>query len=161
SRTSAAGLEEERRLLFVGITRTERFLALSYSRSRTVNGSARESRGSLFLTDLEGLEVVRPASAAVGPKRGIKASRYYQPGKKPELPLSDPVRTILQSHSKTEEKGSHPFGIGKRVHHPSLGPGRVEKLFTMQGKERVMVQFEGGPRLNMDIELSNLKPSTA
>ena len=50
SRISAEGLEEERRLLFVGITRAERFLALSFCRSRTVNGTARENSPSLFLS---------------------------------------------------------------------------------------------------------------
>jgi DNA helicase-2/ATP-dependent DNA helicase PcrA len=160
SRASAAGLEEERRLLFVGITRAERFLALSLSRSRTVNGSARENRRSLFLADLEGLEAVRPGSAAVEPQRGIRASGYYPPGKRPAPSSPDPVRTNLPLPSKIEERDGHPFGIGKLVHHPILGPGRVEKFFTLQEKERVIVQFDGGPRLNMDIELSNLKPST-
>lgn len=160
SRASDAGLEEERRLLFVGITRAERFLALSFSRSRTVNGSARENRPSPFLADLEGLEAVRPGSAAWEPQRGIKTPRHYPSGKRPAPPSPAPVRTILPSPSKTEEKDSHPFGKGKRVHHPTLGLGRVEKLFTLQEKERVIVQFEGGPRLNMDIELSKLKSST-
>ena len=158
--TDEAGVEEERRLLFVGITRAERFLALSFARSRTVNGSARENRRSPFLADLEGLEAVRPGSAAWEPQREIKASRYYPSGKRPAPPSPDPVRTILPPHSKTEKEDSHPFGKGKRVHHPTLGLGRVEKLFTLQKKERVIVQFEGGPRLNMDIELSKLKPST-
>jgi len=160
SRASAAGVEEERRLLFVGITRAERFLALSLSRSRTVNGSARENRRSPFLADLEGLEAVRPGSAAWEPQREIKASRHYPSGKRPASPSPGPVRSILPPHSKTEKENSHPFGKGKRVHHPTLGLGRVEKLFTLQEKERVIVQFEGGPRLNMDIELSKLKPST-
>ena len=160
SRASAEGLEEERRLLFVGITRAERFLALSLSFRRTVNGTARDNSPSLFLADLEGLEVVPPYAAAVRPRRVTKASVYSPPDKKPAHPSPDPVRTIPQPHSKPEKEDSRPFGKGKRVHHPTLGPGRVEKFFTLQEKERVIVQFDGGPRLNMDIELSNLEPAT-
>ncbi len=165
SRASDAGMEEERRLLFVGITRAEKFLSLSLSRSRTVNGLAREHRRSIFLADLEGLEVVRPDPAFWRPKRGMKASGRYPSGKRPATPTPPPppsesVRTVFQPRPTEKQKeSSHPFGKGKRVDHPTLGPGRVEKLFTEQEKERVIVQFEGGPRLNMDIELSNLKPA--
>jgi len=162
SRISAEGLEEERRLLFVGITRAEKFLALSFSRSRTVNGSARENGPSLFLADLEGLEEVRPVARIKGLPKGLGSLEYYPAGKTPKQPPIGSVHTELRSTSKTkvEEKDNNPFGPGKRVHHPTLGLGLIEKYFTQHGRDRVMVQFESGPRLNMEIELSNLKPST-
>jgi DNA helicase-2/ATP-dependent DNA helicase PcrA len=157
SRNSAAGLEEERRLLFVGITRAERFLALSLSRSRTVNGASRENSPSPFLANLEGLEEVRPLAWSV-PSRQSIGSLDYPSVKTPTItaPISVDTRNSTQSNVHKEDK--NPFGAGKRVHHPTLGTGRVEKYFTQEGKERVMVQFESGPRLNMDIELSNLRP---
>lgn len=52
SRENSAQLEEERRLLFVGITRAEKFLQLSYARRRTIRGSLRTAAPSEFLMEL-------------------------------------------------------------------------------------------------------------
>ena len=64
-------LEEERRLLFVGVTRAERFLALSHALSRAIHGGPRPAVPSSFLRNLTGLEVVStvpfPASHAEAP----------------------------------------------------------------------------------------------
>jgi DNA helicase-2/ATP-dependent DNA helicase PcrA len=160
SRVTIEGLEEERRLLFVGITRAERFLALSLSRSRTVNGLSKENYPSQFLSDLEGLEAVRSLKTPVGAQRGVGSLGYLSTARTTFKPGPSTSRAEVQPPSKIEGEDNNPFGKGKRVEHPTLGPGRVEKYFTSQGKERVMVQFESGPRLNMEIKLSNLKPST-
>ena len=76
----------------------------------------------------------------------------------PKQATPGPVRAEPQPPPKTVEEDKNPFSKGKHVHHPTLGLGCIEKFFTLQGKERVMVQFESGPRLNLDIELSDLKP---
>lgn len=52
SKEDPAQLEEERRLLFVGITRAERFLQLSYARRRTMRGQLRPAAPSHFLVEL-------------------------------------------------------------------------------------------------------------
>ena len=45
-------LEEERRLLFVGITRAEQYLQLTYARRRTMRGQLRPAAPSHFLIEL-------------------------------------------------------------------------------------------------------------
>jgi DNA helicase-2/ATP-dependent DNA helicase PcrA len=192
SQASADGLEEERRLLFVGITRAEKLLSLSLARSRTVNGLSKDHGPSRFLAGLEGLEVTRPVlsfglSAGVKegasvPRRGISASsgglsrrgflggRGGIPaeitegpvpagGQRTPKPTTLPYDHPLPKEKTADQKDSRPFGEGKRVHHPTLGPGRVEKCFSLDGKDRVIVKFDSGPRLNMDAKLANLKPS--
>jgi DNA helicase-2/ATP-dependent DNA helicase PcrA len=146
SQASEEGLEEERRLLFVGITRAEKILSLSLAGSRMVNGLSKNSGPSRFLAGLQGLEVVRPA-LRFGPSKGKRGG----------FPL------LFDRSGPMEETGDqpagHPFVEGRRVHHPTLGPGRVDKFFSADGVERVIVKFDSGPRLNMDIKLANLKPA--
>ncbi|HET9570026.1 MAG TPA: UvrD-helicase domain-containing protein [Bacteroidales bacterium] len=50
---SEKDLEEERRLLYVAITRAERICVLSYSKSRFRNGTSNFTRPSRFLKDLD------------------------------------------------------------------------------------------------------------
>lgn len=52
SQDSAAGIEEERRLLYVAITRAKRYCMMSYAASRMINGQTTASRPSRFLTDI-------------------------------------------------------------------------------------------------------------
>lgn len=47
------GLEEERRLCYVGITRAKKKLILTYAKSRMVNGDRRESKLSRFVSEID------------------------------------------------------------------------------------------------------------
>jgi len=61
-------LEEERRLLFVGITRAEQELYLSFARQRMQNGSMRTTIASQFLLEIPRESVLcHDASVSVGP----------------------------------------------------------------------------------------------
>ena len=64
-----AALEEERRLLYVGVTRARRWLALSWALSRSAGGR-RSRRRSRFLHGLvpQGPPVVRPAGSTAQPR---------------------------------------------------------------------------------------------
>ena len=182
SQSSSDDLEEERRLLFVGITRAERFLSLSLAGSRTVNGMMRDSHPSRFLNGLEGIEFdipnfgfgSRPTSSERIFSRSGKGYGFdsevsaFAPGsavsknkKRGSRPITLPFDRPSSEEKAPEMEDNRPFAEGKRVQHPTLGPGRVEKFFSKDGKDRVIVKFDNGPRLNMDIRLSNLKLSKA
>ncbi len=57
------GLEEERRLLFVGITRAEQVLTLSMAHNRTQNGQTQAAIQSRFIRHMESIERVGGMSA--------------------------------------------------------------------------------------------------
>ena len=63
-------IEEERRLLFVGITRAERFLQLSYAKMRTFRGSFSPMAPSFFLVELP-----RDAMNIVGAAKDLAFAR--------------------------------------------------------------------------------------
>ncbi|MFN3596875.1 MAG: ATP-dependent helicase [Rubricoccaceae bacterium] len=67
-------LEEERRLLYVGVTRAERLLFLSYARSRYRYGDQQPAIRSRFLDELEGLGDVLRTEA--GGRFQTRAGRF-------------------------------------------------------------------------------------
>jgi superfamily I DNA/RNA helicase len=59
-----AGIAEERRLLFVGMTRARTHLVLSWAARRTVRGEVRDTRPSRFLSDLPDVLLERTSRVA-------------------------------------------------------------------------------------------------
>ena len=60
--TSPEDLEEERRLCYVGITRAQKKLYLSYAKSRHVHGMEQLSKPSIFLRELPNSAITRESS---------------------------------------------------------------------------------------------------
>jgi DNA helicase-2/ATP-dependent DNA helicase PcrA len=141
-------LEEERRLLFVGITRAERFLALSHAWTRRGYGSTKPASLSVFLRGLTGLErVVSPfLTDAFGTRGGRMIAEPVRPAAGRERPSTGP----------TEAEG--PFVKGRRIRHPALGTGLIENAFPGGTAGRAVVLFDRGGRLTLDLSLAGLEP---
>ncbi len=169
-RSAEAGrdVEEERRLLFVGITRAESFLAFSHAQTRTAWGGPRQASLSPFLRGLTGIEtVIAPFltngfSDGGGPEPAPPAARYADE----RAGASGPGPGIV--HAGTDGRpaapcggpgdGTAPFRAGQRVRHPAIGSGRIEKVMTDGPGGRVIVCFENGARLTMDLGIARLEP---
>ena len=114
------GMEEERRLAFVAMTRAEKRLYLSEARGRNIDGSPRYP--SRFLLDIapELLEHTEP------PEEGlVKEARDY----------------IAVSEQFLPDKEPETFAVGQRVRHPIMGPGTVVGVDTNKGAH--LVRFDG------------------
>ncbi len=114
---SLAGLEEERRLCYVGFTRAKNLLFLSYAQDRLYYGRHRVFAPSRFLRSIPQELLMRESSLrereAVAPRPG--------PGEAPE------------------EEGWKP---GDRVTHPVFGPGMVKALEGTGSTLKVRVRFD-------------------
>ncbi len=141
-------LEEERRLLFVGITRAERFLALSHARTRTGYGDKKPASLSVFLRGLGGLErIASPfASGFFEADRGRGVSEPSSPAAGRPHPSAAPAEAF------------GPFVKGRRVRHPALGTGVIENVGPGGAAGRAVVQFDRGGRLTLDLGLAGLEP---
>lgn len=127
-------LEEERRLFYVGITRAQETLYLSYAEEREVYGKREYTRESRFLADVppDLLEEVS-AFGSAGPAVVIRPARPAEEKK----PLSV---------FKGGEKVRHPrFGQGTVV--AALG-GEVTVHFPGVGLKKLAVQFAGLERID-------------
>ena len=114
------GMEEERRLAFVAMTRAEKRLYLSEAKGRNIDGSPRYP--SRFILDIspELLEYTEP------PEEGlVKEARDY----------------IEASERYLPEKQAEAFTIGQRVRHEIIGPGTVVDIDTVKGAH--IVRFDG------------------
>ena len=107
------GMEEERRLAFVAVTRAEKRLYLSESAGRSFDGAPKYP--SRFLLDIgeENLEYTKPPRADL-----IADAREYIAHSERFLP---------------EKAAENAFPVGTRVKHAILGEGTVEELDLERG----------------------------
>ena len=119
-------LEEERRLAYVGITRAQRRLVLSYAESRRLHGMETYGRPSRFLTELprESLVEVRPKA---------QVSRPTSFGRSAE--------SFLAERAGDGGAGGS-FRMGQRVAHALFGEGVVMGLEGRGEHAHVQVNFE-------------------
>lgn len=123
ARTSPDELEEERRLCFVGITRAEHQLILSYAKRRTLMGRSERTMLSPFLGEMprDMLDIVDHDPLSTSPHFG----GLSQDGLDDDNPLTDDLQ----------------FYEGQRVKHPVFGVGTVKEINNMGKHTRAKVNF--------------------
>ena len=134
-------LEEERRLCYVGMTRAERKLCLTYAESRRLyGGSDRYSTPSRFLRELppDRVEEVRLRGRVSRP--GLRVPPRRRAG-------SEPIRD--------ETNG---LRLGQRVQHPKFGEGVVLTYEGQGAHARVQVNFEAAGSKWLVVAYANLVP---
>ena len=127
------GLEEERRLMYVAITRARNRLYLSHSQTRMLHGQTRYNLKSRFFDELPetALKWITPKQAGFGsgftPKKawGEAASPTFS---SPPVPLQ-----------KTQS--GHGLRSGMRVFHTKFGEGKVLTLEGSGDEARAQVSF--------------------
>ncbi len=120
------GLEEERRLCYVGITRAREELILSYAETRTLHGREDHREISRFIKEIPAglLNEIRP-----GGDTFLSAGRAGQP----------------VYHDRSPSAGR--FRLGQRVNHSKFGEGTVTNLEGAGAHARIEVNFaEAGPK---------------
>jgi DNA helicase II / ATP-dependent DNA helicase PcrA len=160
------GLEEERRLAYVGITRAEELCTISFTANRRVYGQWQSQLPSRFIDELpeEHVDVLTPPGlygggfGAVGgmssklEERASRADAYNSPGWK-RMQAQGSTRSV---HSPSEARGLtidstaiSTFTQGDRVFHQKFGYGYVmgiegDKLdieFEHAGSKKVVAKF--------------------
>jgi DNA helicase-2/ATP-dependent DNA helicase PcrA len=119
-------LEEERRLLFVGITRAKSGLYISYARYRTVRGQTLRAIPSRFLFEL-GQEI----------KENSDEDEYYD------------------DDTDCFESETH-FEPNQLVRHQIFGLGRIKKYIDMGQNSVVVVKFNSGQTKSLMVQYANL-----
>jgi DNA helicase II / ATP-dependent DNA helicase PcrA len=134
------GMEEERRLFYVGITRAKDKLYLIRAIQRGGRGAAEETYPSRFLDDV-------PADLLIGKSRTGRSIH----GRAPETLWS--LRSRPQAASVIEIK----FRAGTHVRHPVWGEGIVLDSRIQDDDEIVDVVFESVGIKRLSASLANLK----
>jgi DNA helicase II / ATP-dependent DNA helicase PcrA len=160
-------LEEERRLLFVGITRAERELYLSHCRVREFRGQRQATIPSCFLGELPGdAMTVRDLTGGETP-----LSNPIPPRPRVEWPKSvaKPSEFRLMTASDLLPGGTKPtalpsaealgaFQPGVSVMHPEYGIGRIVSVDGAGPNRKGKVAFTLGGERTFILAKSPLKP---
>ena len=156
--TGLKGVEEERRLAYVGITRAEEHCTISFAANRRVYGSWQSQMPSRFIDELpaENVEVLTPPglyASNTGPSANpfasdledaaARADAYDSPGwrrmqaRTKDRGLSQPKesRNIV-----IDAQAISSFALGDRVHHAKLGYGAI---IGIEG-DKLSIVFENG-----------------
>ena len=100
------GLEEERRLCYVGITRAERDLYLTYARTRNVFGARNYGLRSRFITEI-------PVGLTDHEEQPLRAQNGFR------------ARATSWSSQVADEPAAIAYGLGDDVVHAAFGEGVV------------------------------------
>jgi DNA helicase II / ATP-dependent DNA helicase PcrA len=134
--TDVDGLEEERRLCYVGATRAMKQLYFTYAEQRRLHGVDSYGTPSRFIREIpaELLEEVRPR---------IQVSR----------PIYAPRR-----HALDEAPAAGGIRLGQRVRHGKFGEGVILELEGQGSHARVQVNFERQGTKWLMVAYANLEP---
>jgi len=123
------GLEEERRLCYVGITRAMKQLYISYAEQRRLHGMDSFGTPSRFIAEIpeDLIEEVRPRIQVSRPMLG-GAYRPPQPAGQFRAPREEPAAPGIR--------------LGARVRHGRFGDGVILNLEGQGPQARVQVNFE-------------------
>lgn len=162
---SSTDIEEERRLLFVGMTRAKQEVYLSQALDRSLHGQRRATIRSAFLDEIELKDVDLTRTQKLSKSTGIPERLKRHPGARPEgQPLLMTAADLLKGNKKaatlpgvgTEEQSL--FSIGMRVRHPEYGPGTVTELGGTPRRATVSVAFRGDEKKTFVVDKCPLQP---
>ncbi|WP_416674799.1 DNA helicase PcrA [Egbenema bharatensis] len=132
-------IEEERRLCYVGITRAQERLFLSYARERRLYGSREPASPSLFLGELPKDLLLGSVVNAI-PKR-----------------MTTPVREIRQQAEDAPGTHADDWSVGDRIMHKAFGEGKVTHIFGAGNKICLAIKFPGLGQKIIDPKITSLQ----
>jgi len=141
----AAGLEEERRLMYVAITRARERLYLTLAQSRMLHGQTRYAMRSRFLDEIpeqhlkwltprEGRAPAASDNWSMGAYR--RADAYGRP------PTGTAAARAPRSVTTGVTVGEQHFRIGQGVRHAKFGEGTIIGLSGMGQDSQAQIQFK-------------------
>ncbi len=165
SRDSMAALEEERRLMYVALTRAEKNCIITYAQSRFRNGQVTYSNPSRFISDIDPQFLTTGSKDSTGsdykpkqtPTRTFVNSPRPNPYRNPAPPRSE-TRTVPPQGFKPYSKDAPPATVtaadgdyvlhsaselteGCMIEHNRFGEGVITNIDTSSGDAKIDVDF--------------------
>lgn len=171
SMDSLAQIEEERRLLYVAITRAKETCVILFAGSRFRNGQTVLTRPSRFISELDprylkmvssvnideanGDKFINPVANYNSLKKDYNPSRAFSSGKFSDFGTSSSrpdygriaVNKMNRLDASKTAQGIKPLHtpdeleIGMKIEHPKLGHGTISAIGNVQGEPSITVDF--------------------
>ena len=141
-------LEEERRLLYVAITRAEQECYLTYAGQRWKNGQVNFSNPSRFLKDIDRRYLQQLSAASTQPSPWLEAlpkieSSPYVP--KPPVARTTPanLKPTTGVRLKGEQRATvSEWKSGDKIDHRVFGKGTVTRVYRENDNEKIEIDFD-------------------
>ena len=153
--------EEERRLAYVGMTRAKQNLFLSYAIKRTKYGKTQHNQSSSFLEEIPDRFIVFTSFAKIPQAKRKPSNKYkkhssvwsYSRRELNQRALSSHVQSqagygaLSNGHTPSMMKNNLSFSpkafrVGRMVHHPHFGSGKIQKIEGSGEDLRISVMFK-------------------
>lgn len=162
------GLEEERRLFYVAITRAKKTCTLTFAKSRFKNGQINPARESRFLRDIDpeylSMERNTLSTQRETPNDGFWGSLRNQQvfRKEPEQPsfINEPkkISPVARSASSTPlSKEAEALHEGNVIEHERFGRGVVSAIEQSGNDKRAFVDFESAGTKQLLLKFAKFK----
>jgi DNA helicase-2/ATP-dependent DNA helicase PcrA len=156
SRNEAGGLEEERRLMYVALTRARRRLYLSFAQSRMLHGQTRYNIPSRFLQEIPDslLKWLQPVQKT--------AIRNQEWGIRNQEPVRVTPGYAYGAHTGTSnirDSAASQWKIGQNVVHAKFGAGVIVNCEGHGADARVEVKFGRAGTKWLSLEYAKLVPA--
>lgn len=169
---SAQEIEEERRLLYVAITRAKKFCMLSYAASRFHNGQTKTCRPSRFIADIDRrylrAESGSDIAAASTASPDFSRINRFEPLRRPATPKAS-VEAQPHFAAPTVASGSklpmgefttHPsdeLSVGMQIEHQRFGIGEIVDIDRSQPDHKIIVDFSNVQRRTLLLKFARFK----
>lgn len=145
-------LEEERRLMYVGMTRAKERLYLSWAAERRIFGKSRWNMASRFIEEASAAGGIAPMDR---PQPRREAGDFVQ-----RVRLSrdsEPVFKRFEPRATEHDARSGSFPLGSRVRHQQFGDGKVIERSGSGDDMKLVVLFDTGQWKKLVVKYANLE----
>jgi len=154
----AAGLEEERRLMYVAITRARERLYLTLAQSRMLHGQTRYAMRSRFLDEIpeEHLKWLTPREARTLPAESWSQAGWRRSDAYGRPPTGTAAPRTPRSVTSGVTVGDRHYRIGQGVRHAKFGEGTIIGLSGMGQDSQAQIQFRDAGTKTLALGIAKL-----
>ena len=137
-------LEEERRLFYVGITRAQQKLYISFAEMRRRNGEMLPGIKSRFLKEiaspkLEERKTLRVTTMGRSAKTGGASNSSWLSRRQHEVPAWRRTATVIEADVSQDEPS---YVMGERVRHKLFGEGSIAQISGLGREVKAVIDFD-------------------
>ncbi|HEX5343598.1 MAG TPA: 3'-5' exonuclease, partial [Duganella sp.] len=145
------GVEEERRLMYVAITRARQRLYLSFAQTRMLHGQTRYNMKSRFFDELPE-DALKWLTPKVQPSWfGAKKSAWD------EAPLVGSDKALAQKIASKAAEASSGWRLGQSVAHAKFGEGVIVNIEGSGNNARAQINFGSAGMKVLDLSIAKLE----
>ena len=171
AKSEARGLEEERRLFYVALTRARKTCIVTYAKSRFKNGQTNSAKMSRFLMEIDPAFITEESILNYSKKETSGSDDFWGTMREQRLKRESKSRTVFRA---PQRKGnivsvnnvapSMPLSqeakelqVGNIIEHERFGRGEVTSIELSGNDRRAFVEFEAAGKKQLLLKFAKFK----